>query len=301
MIAKFNRLLVSFSSYLNSPLGKKQKVLSFFRIFKWMIKLRIYGKGIYYWFEGSSFYYDNKDHGVLGNIYAGLDEFESMSFLLHTMREEDTFFDVGSNSGIYSVLSGKVVKSITYSYEPNTECFKRLSKNIELNNLNEKVFPNKIAVGSRKEKRKFTKNLNCIGRFVTESDLNIDYEYAEVTTLDYEVKSHNTDLFFMKIDVEGFESEVFKGGKESFKNNNCMAVIVELCGNGKDFGYSEKDLFEEIKKCDFIPIKYDPFNRKVSKNTSFAFDGNIIFIKNFKAIQERIEKTKSFSIQGYKI
>jgi len=76
-----------------------------------MIKHRIDGPGIYNWFEGASFYYDLNDHGVLGNIYAGLDEFESMSFLLHTMREEDTFFDVGSNSGIDSVLSGKVIKS----------------------------------------------------------------------------------------------------------------------------------------------------------------------------------------------
>jgi FkbM family methyltransferase len=266
-----------------------------------MIIIRTYRKGIYNWFSGAKFYYDIQDHGVLGNIYAGLDEFESMSFLLHTMRRRDTFFDVGSNSGIYSILSAKVLKSMTYSYEPSAECFKRLSKNIELNNLKDKVFPNKIAVGNKKEKRKFTKSLNCIGRFVSESDLNIDYEDVEVTTLDHEVYSHNTDCFFIKIDVEGFESEVFKGGKESFKNNNCIAVIVEFCGNGKDFGYSEKDLFEEIKKCDFIPIKYDPFKREVSINTSFAFDGNIIFIKNFKAIQERIEKTKSFTIQGCKI
>lgn len=301
MIKKMSGLITSFRAYLNSPLCKKKKFLSFFRVLYWMMKVRIPTKKkmVYSWIDDSSFYFDGNDHGVTGNIYTGLDEFESMSFLMHTMRQEDTFFDIGSNSGIYSVLSGKVVKSRTFSYEPDTECFKRLSKNIELNDLNEKVFPNKIAVGNKKETRKFTNNLNCIGRFVSEDVSNIDYEYVEVTTLDYEVKSHTKDLFFIKIDVEGFESEVFEGGEESFKSNNCMAIILEMCGNGKDFGYSEKTLFDEIKNCGFIPIKYDPFKRELSENTSFAFDGNIIFIKNFKTIQERIEAAKSFSIQGY--
>ena len=303
IIKKLTALITSIKAYLNSPLCKKKKFLSFFRILYWIINLNLSTKKkmVYSWLQGSSFYFDGKDSGVLGNIYTGLDEFESMSFLLHAMREQDTFFDIGSNSGIYSVLSGKVIKSRTFSYEPNTECFKRLSANIELNNLNEKVFPNKIALGKQKETRKFTNNLNCIGRFVSEDDLNIDYEFVEVSTLDYEVKPYIEDSFFIKIDVEGFEKEVFEGGKESFKSNNCMAVIVEMCGNGKDFGYSEKTLFDEIKNCGFMPIKYDPFKRELSENTSFAFDGNIIFIKNFKTTQERIEAANSFSINGYSL
>lgn len=301
MVTKLNNIITSIIAIINSPLCKKKKLQSFLTFLYWTIRLRIpvKNKMVHSWIESSSFYFDSKDAGVLGNIYTGLDEFESMSFLLHAMRQHDAFFDIGSNSGIYSILSGKVVKSNTFSYEPNTECFQRLIDNIKLNNLNEKVLPNKTAVGNRQETRKFTNNLNCVGRFVSEQDLNIDYEYVEVTTLDNQIELHSKDTFFIKIDVEGFEREVFDGGKKSFKNKNCMAVIVEMCGNGKDFGYSERTLFNDIKNSGFIPINYDPFKRKISENKTFAYDGNIIFIKNLKTIQDRVQNAKSFHIKGH--
>ena len=37
--------------------------------------------------------------GASGNIYFGLHEFEEMGFLLHFLREEDLFIDIGAYIG----------------------------------------------------------------------------------------------------------------------------------------------------------------------------------------------------------
>ena len=59
--------------------------------------------------------YDLFDFGF-SKYMGGLDEFESMSFLINVMREDDLLIDIGSNSGIYTILSSKVIGSKTYAY-----------------------------------------------------------------------------------------------------------------------------------------------------------------------------------------
>ena len=38
--------------------------------------------------------------GMTGNLYSGLLEFEEMMFVIHYLRTEDIFFDIGANVGI---------------------------------------------------------------------------------------------------------------------------------------------------------------------------------------------------------
>ena len=42
------------------------------------------------------------------------------------MREDDLLIDIGSNSGIYTISSSKVIGSKTFAHEPNKKCFKNL-------------------------------------------------------------------------------------------------------------------------------------------------------------------------------
>jgi hypothetical protein len=59
--------------------------------------------------------------GATGNWYCGLDAFEDMAFLLHFMREEDLFVDVGANIGSYTILAGNEVGAETIEIEPITD------------------------------------------------------------------------------------------------------------------------------------------------------------------------------------
>ena len=44
-------------------------------------------------------------YGATQNVYCGLNDFEDMSFVLHYLRQDDIFLDVGANIGAYTVLA----------------------------------------------------------------------------------------------------------------------------------------------------------------------------------------------------
>ena len=47
--------------------------------------------------------------GATGNVYVGLHEFTDMSFVLHFLRPNDLFVDVGANIGSYTILATAAV------------------------------------------------------------------------------------------------------------------------------------------------------------------------------------------------
>ncbi len=57
-------------------------------------------------------------NGASGNYYYGLLEFNEMAFCLHYLRDKDTFFDVGANVGIYSLLAFGHNDCHTLAFEP---------------------------------------------------------------------------------------------------------------------------------------------------------------------------------------
>ena len=95
---------------LNHPLVRNHRCLALFRLIEWQIRSRIFRKDhIYGWVESSKFYVKNGETGLTQNIYVGLQEFNEMGFLLHFLRQEDLFIDIGANSGAYSILATSVV------------------------------------------------------------------------------------------------------------------------------------------------------------------------------------------------
>jgi hypothetical protein len=73
--------------------------------------------------------------GAAHFIWPSLVEFEEMSFVMHFLRPDDLFVDVGANIGAFTVLAGAVAGSRTISFEPGPLAFGFLVKNIRLNNL----------------------------------------------------------------------------------------------------------------------------------------------------------------------
>lgn len=70
-------------------------------------------------------------------------------------------------------------------------------------------------------------------------------ETVSVTTLDTFVKFHNLErLDFIKIDVEGHELEVLKGGLETFKRFKPSLMIEVNGGNFERAGYDTDTLFK---------------------------------------------------------
>src|SRR5436305_696190 len=89
----------------NHPLNRNHKFRAIMRFIKWQLNTRLNPYPIIYTFTAKSLLIVKKGmSGATGNLYCGLHEFNDMGFLLHFLRREDLFVDIGANIGSYTVL-----------------------------------------------------------------------------------------------------------------------------------------------------------------------------------------------------
>ncbi len=110
--------------------------------------------------------------GATVNLYCGLHEFNDMTFLIHLLREDDCFIDIGANIGSYTVLASAHVGARTISIEPVPATFLNLVRNISINQINEKVTAHNIALGSKKGTINFTNAYDTMNHVSVPNEIN---------------------------------------------------------------------------------------------------------------------------------
>ena len=208
------KLLNTLLFIMNHPLNKKNKLGSLLCFIKWQLKSRLYkSKHIYKWVDKTNFIIKRGEHALTGNLYCGLLEYEDMSFVLHSLKETDNFYDIGANVGSYTILASGVKRCKSFCFEPIQSSYERLIDNVNLNKIQHLVDARNIGIGDRNEILSFTNDLNTTNRVCKDSDID-NTENVDVIRLDDYFKSLVPSI--AKIDVEGFEDFVLKGGKKFF-------------------------------------------------------------------------------------
>jgi len=223
--------------------------------------------------------------GVTGNIYCGLLEFADMGFLLHFLRDKDLFVDVGANVGVYTILSSAEIGAETISIEPIPQTFHLLAQNVLINNLGEKVKLYNIGLGRETGRLKFSKNLDTVNHVIADGESAGEVIEVEVKTLDSLFSNRIPDL--IKIDVEGFETEVLAGANNILANPQLKAIIIELNGSGYRYGFDENEIHKKLVDLKFKPFTYDPFTRSLLGLEKFT-NHNTIYIRDYDFVRERV-------------
>lgn len=287
-------LLKTLKFIYQHPLNKDKKIKSLCKFFKWQIASRLIHYPIIYPFtEKSKLMVTRGMSGATGNFYCGLVDFSEMSFLLHFLREDELFVDIGANVGSYTILASAHVGAYSISFEPINTTYQWLKCNILINNISDKVKVYNKAVGSRNEKKLMTNNLDTVN-FVTQKKSKNTVE-IEVVRLDEILISDNPVL--LKIDVEGYEAEVLKGAKETLNKNSLKAIIIELNGLGKRYGYRDRDIHDFLMSMNFYPYYYDAFERNLIKLTDFK-NNNIIYIRDINFVTQRLLTAEKININN---
>ena len=108
----------------NHPFNKNEPILGIWRFVRWQINNLLNPNPIVYQLTGNSKLIVQKGmKGATGNIYTGLLEFSDMLFVLHCLRQEDHFVDIGANIGVYTVLASAEIGATTLSIEPVPNVF----------------------------------------------------------------------------------------------------------------------------------------------------------------------------------
>jgi FkbM family methyltransferase len=282
---------------LNHPLNRHQRVKAVMRFVKWQVKSRLNPNPMVYPFgEKSKIIVKSGLTGATGNIYSGLHEFEDMSFLLHFLKDTDLFIDLGANVGSYSILGGSEIGAETISIEPIPQTFEILRQNVAVNNVTSLVTCMNIGMGNEKGVLRFTKSLDTVNHVAKDYDTNtID---VNVERFDDIITLNKPTL--IKIDVEGFETEVLKGMAIALKTDYLKAVIIELNGSGVRYGYDENNIHKKFLSLGFKAFSYEPFSRILSQLDSHG-DNNTIYVKDYSFVLERVTCTKPFKINGQKV
>ena len=142
--------------------------------------------------------------------------------------------DVGANVGLISKVFSILYEEV-FAFEPSPQNRACLSRNLNPEFNNVVVFP--YALGSSETSSWIDETLNnCGGDALVESDIiasgNVPgYKPVSVKTLDAILKEDQFSA--LKIDVQGYEIDVLKGGDRSIQKNKPI-ILVETGGNNYD-------------------------------------------------------------------
>jgi FkbM family methyltransferase len=298
IINSFNNL----KFILNHPLNRDVPFKTLARLIKWQLGSRLLPGSLAVPFVGNTRLLVQRGMtGASGNIYCGLHEFEDMTFVLHALRPGDLFVDVGANIGSYTVLAGGVSGASVVAIEPIPKTFQALLDNIRLNRLDALVTAKNVGVGSVPGSTFFTENFGAGNYLVAECKMGSSNQtQIQVETLDGLL--HGLSPTLMKIDVEGYETEVIKGGDKPLKANSLLAVLLEVHGVGRRYGFDEDKLHQEMLQKGFVPCRYQPFDRKIiainDRNKRF---GNTLYVRDESALQRRLESAPKILVHGQAI
>lgn len=284
---------------LSHPIGSKKPLTALFRFVYWQFAYRFLRKEklVFYVTEKSKMVLRPGLTGASGNYYCGLLEFNDMAFCLHFLRKEDTFFDVGANVGIYTILASGHVGCYTVAFEPDKVTLFHLNENLKLNKIDKIVSIEEKAVGEKIGMIKFSVAKDTINHVISQNDSNSAFHEVEMTFLDH-FESRLPKM--IKIDVEGFEWNVLNGSKHLLANPNLDVILIEINGSGKYFDVDDSSLHQLLTDSGFQPYSYDPFNRKLSQLETYG-NLNTIYLRNEAIVKERLLNAESFITMGINI
>lgn len=281
------------------PLAKKNIIRAYLRFFTWQLRSRLNPGFIKVHFLENTYFLARKGlTGLTGNIYTGLHEFDDMGFLLHFLRPNDLFFDVGANVGSYTLLASSVCKTRCIAFEPVSSTFDILVRNIELNRINHLVQPENKGVGKEFGTLKFTIDNDTTNRVIIGNEEKKSTVAVPIVPLNSYYPASKPAL--IKIDVEGFETEVLNGATAILQDIALKAIIIELIGGGSAYGYDENEIHSKLLSLSFKPYSYDPITRTLTELLNFG-NSNTIYVRDLNFVEKRLKEAKPFKIFNQKI
>lgn len=156
---------------------------------------------------------------------------------LNTMQPGDVLYDVGANMGQYSLLAAKRGVRV-HAFEPESQNFALLCRNIAVNDFNECVTPWPIALSCKPGLSTFYVQQLAPGNSCNSYGDSVNYQLRPkefafkqgcgAATLDFLATTFDEPTH-IKIDVDGFEHKVLQGAKGTLVR--VKSVLVETNRN----------------------------------------------------------------------
>jgi FkbM family methyltransferase len=282
----------------NHPVNRNHKASALLDFVKWQIGSRLVpGPVVFDWIGGARFVVRRGETGLTGNVYCGLHEFADMAFLLHVLRPDDLFADVGANLGSYTILAAAAARARAFSFEPVPETFGRLVENLRLNHVTDRVTAKNVGIGDKESQLAFTVDEDSKNHVLAPGEEGTGAVKVAVLTLDQALDGLTPGL--MKIDVEGFETPVLRGGTRVLRDPALHSVIMEINGSGQRYGFDDAPLFRTMEEKGFGLYSYDVARRELREGPSAKkTSDNVLFVRDVGLVRDRLASAPRFKVRG---
>lgn len=197
--------------------------------------------------------------------------------LWYTINNDGIFFDIGANKGTYSKIVGsKIGKENTFCFEPIPKYYNELLNEFEKKNVSnaalsssrgESVMRIPYVEGSMYNTRAtLKKNVKEEGQ-TGYKEIKIETETIDSFVVSRGIRS----LDAVKIDVEGHELEVIKGGLKTIKKLNPI-MIIEI--EQRHHKQNIQKIFRKINNIGYELFYIDIENMKLENVDKFRLDNH---------------------------
>jgi FkbM family methyltransferase len=231
-------------------------------------------------------------------IYCGGFEREELQFTGLYLQPGDIFVDLGAHIGLYTVLAARRVgpSGRVYAFEPSNGAFQRLVENLVLNGL-QNVVARRQAFSDQEDLLELTvpgdghDAWSSFGRPTAGADWR--KEIVKTISLDDFVRRNNLKgrIALVKMDVEGWETRILKGGRWVLSQPNGPALIVELneaasCAAGSSTG----EICRSLTESGYRLFRYQAETRTLTPfpGPGGKREGNVIAFKDETAWAGRV-------------
>jgi FkbM family methyltransferase len=289
-------------SIANHPGNKGGKIRSIFRYVKWQISARLTRLAVILpWINDAKLFMSLGEAMVTHNYYTGLYEYDDMVFLMRYLNPTDTLIDIGANSGVFSVLAGKVKKASVLAFEPVPQTYERLISNIKLNELSDSVICINKGLSDSDGELAFTISYDATNRVCSNTDEDDEFIKIPVSTLDLEIERYTVKPTVLKIDVEGYEYFVLEGASKVLSAESLNVVLIELNDSGLRYGHTDLEISNKLSSYGFKPYDYLANNQTLIPISGYKSDRqNTLFIRNEEIVMRKIQSSKTYYIHPIK-
>ena len=203
------------------------------------------------------------------------------------------FFDLGANFGQYTLLAAERLGPTgrVHSFEPSARMHGELSFNVALNHMQDRCTLNRMAMSDKEGTARLSRydaGAEVYGSLGTQhwvKDRVIGYEEVTTTTLDAYITDHDIDrVDLIKMDIEGAEFSVLRGGTRLLAEADAPAIVLEMVDfNAKGFGHTALDVWDYLESFGYRLFSFE--NRKFAivkadRPRDFKLGQNLLAVKH---------------------
>jgi FkbM family methyltransferase len=175
---------------------------------------------------------------------------------INTFNDNEVFWDIGSNVGLYSLYAGLNPSLTILSFEPSPSNYYILSRNIEINKMDDRISAYCLAFNDVSGLNTFYMQNTELGGALNSFAEPVDCQGNPFTaslkqamigfSIDDFIKQFNPPFpNHIKIDVDGIENKIINGAKNTLPDGRLKSLLVELDSDKEQYTNSVVQVIED--------------------------------------------------------